>query len=125
MAGRGTDIHVPEECIELGGLHVIGFSPNDSYRIDRQLAGRSARQGKPGSVQFFVAADDETIQMYFPALGKKIARRCKASGESQASFTRQVRVLQETIEKTKYETRKSMTRQDKWMDQIRETIDKE
>ena len=67
MAGRGTDIHIPQECLGLGGLHVVGFSPNDSYRIDRQLAGRSARQGRPGSVQFFVAADDETLQMYAPA----------------------------------------------------------
>ncbi len=125
MAGRGTDIHIPQECLELGGLHVVGFSPNDSYRIDRQLAGRSARQGRPGSVQFFVAADDETLQMYAPALGKKIARRCDSRGESSTSFSKQVRALQENIEKTKYETRKSMTRQDKWMDQIRETIDKE
>ena len=58
MAGRGTDIKLPPEALAAGGLHVIGISPNDSKRIDRQLVGRAARQGQPGSAQFFAAATD-------------------------------------------------------------------
>ena len=49
MAGRGTDIKLGEGVAELGGLHVIGTERHESRRIDRQLAGRCARQGDPGS----------------------------------------------------------------------------
>ena len=58
MAGRGTDIKPDKHALSVGGLHVAAVSPNESPRIDRQLIGRGARQGQPGSAQFFVAADD-------------------------------------------------------------------
>jgi preprotein translocase subunit SecA len=53
MAGRGTDIRIAPEVAALGGLHVIACQTNDSSRIDRQLYGRCARQGEPGSVEHF------------------------------------------------------------------------
>lgn len=67
MAGRGTDIVLAESVREAGGLHVILGESNDFGRIDRQLVGRCARQGDPGSVQRFIALDDELIQRFLPA----------------------------------------------------------
>lgn len=125
MAGRGTDIKVPAKSLDAGGLHVLAFSPNESLRIDRQLAGRAARQGNPGSVQFFVASNDEVIERYAPALGKKIAGRASSTGESKYNFEKELLALQKSIESIKYESRQSMMRHDTWMDMVRETIDKE
>ena len=49
MAGRGTDIKLDDTARAAGGLHVICCQQNASGRIDRQLWGRAARQGDPGS----------------------------------------------------------------------------
>jgi len=61
MAGRGTDIKLAPGVAELGGLHVIGTELHDSPRIDRQLFGRCARQGDPGSCRQFAALDDDLL----------------------------------------------------------------
>jgi preprotein translocase subunit SecA len=61
MAGRGTDIKLAPGVAELGGLHVIGTELHDSPRIDRQLFGRCARQGDPGSCRQFAAIDDDLL----------------------------------------------------------------
>jgi preprotein translocase subunit SecA len=66
MAGRGTDIALDDTVREAGGLHVILGESNDFSRIDRQLVGRCARQGDPGSVQRFIALDDELVQRFLP-----------------------------------------------------------
>jgi len=59
MAGRGTDIKLTAEVKGLGGLAIIGTERHESRRVDRQLRGRSGRQGDPGSSQFFVSLEDE------------------------------------------------------------------
>ena len=64
MAGRGTDIRLSDAARAAGGLHVIATEHHDSVRIDRQLAGRAARQGDPGSARFFAAADDQIIRQF-------------------------------------------------------------
>lgn len=64
MAGRGTDIKLAPEVAEKGGLHVILTEFHESARIDRQLFGRSARQGDPGSVEAIVFLGDELFQRY-------------------------------------------------------------
>lgn len=61
MAGRGTDIKISEDVRRLGGLHVIATEMHSSARIDRQLIGRAARRGDPGSFQFFVSFEDELL----------------------------------------------------------------
>lgn len=66
MAGRGTDIVLDEGVRAKGGLHVIIGEANDFGRIDRQLIGRCARQGDPGSVQRFIAFDEELIRRFLP-----------------------------------------------------------
>ncbi|MBE6406497.1 MAG: preprotein translocase subunit SecA [Lentisphaerae bacterium] len=64
MAGRGTDIKLGEGVAELGGLYVIGSSRHDSRRIDRQLRGRSARQGDPGASRFYVSLEDSLMRLF-------------------------------------------------------------
>lgn len=67
MAGRGTDIVLGPGIAELGGLHVIAAERNVARRIDRQLFGRSARQGDPGSAQAFISLEDELLVHQTPA----------------------------------------------------------
>jgi preprotein translocase subunit SecA len=66
MAGRGTDIRLGEGVAALGGLHVLATERHESGRVDRQLFGRAARQGDPGSAQAFVSLDDELIVRHLP-----------------------------------------------------------
>jgi len=68
MAGRGTDIELGEGVVEVGGLHVILTEYHESPRIDRQLFGRAARQGDPGSGEAIVALDDELFTVHAPRL---------------------------------------------------------
>ena len=64
MAGRGTDIKLTPETRELGGLAIIGTERHESRRVDRQLRGRSGRQGDPGSSQFFVSLEDDLMRLF-------------------------------------------------------------
>lgn len=64
MAGRGTDIKLSKEVIELGGLAILGTERHDSRRIDLQLRGRSGRQGDPGESQFYVSLEDELMKLF-------------------------------------------------------------
>jgi len=99
MAGRGTDIKPDQAALKNGGLFVIGISPNMSTRIDRQLAGRAARQGDPGCCQFFAAASDEVIQVHDPRLGDRIVSHCDANGESRRDFSQSLAQLQNLRER--------------------------
>lgn len=83
MAGRGTDIKLGDGVAQIGGLHVIGTERHESFRIDRQLAGRCARQGDPGHAQFFVSLEDELIE----AFGEKPARRLRARFANRGEMT--------------------------------------
>jgi preprotein translocase subunit SecA len=67
MAGRGTDIKLSPSVAAAGGLHVIATELNDSSRIDRQLFGRCARQGDPGSCEAILALDEDLVTAFFPA----------------------------------------------------------
>ncbi len=81
MAGRGTDIKLGEGVAALGGLHVIGTERHESRRIDRQLAGRSARQGDPGLCQFFVSLEDEIVEAFGEKPAARIRKRHAGKGE--------------------------------------------
>jgi len=69
MAGRGTDIKLGHVVKELGGLHVIATEPHASGRVDRQLFGRAARQGDPGSAQMFASVEDDLFVRHLPHAG--------------------------------------------------------
>ena len=75
MAGRGTDIKLDPQVAQAGGLHVIGTELHESRRIDRQLIGRSARQGDPGSAQFLISIEDPLIRRYRKKRSDRMARR--------------------------------------------------
>ena len=124
MAGRGTDIKIEKEALKIGGLHVIGVSPNLSRRIDRQLVGRAARQGQPGSAQFFAAATDEIFVENESSLVRQIPRRAKSNGESD-DFSKELDALQSMIEARSYKQRQDMILRDRWMDSVREAIEKD
>ncbi len=64
MAGRGTDIKLEAGVPELGGLHVIGTTRHQSRRIDRQLRGRCARLGDPGTSKFYISFEDTLIRLF-------------------------------------------------------------
>jgi preprotein translocase subunit SecA len=76
MAGRGTDIRLGSGLAELGGLHVLGTERHEARRIDRQLAGRSGRQGDPGTSQFFLCLEDELLE----GLGPRRQAKLRAIG---------------------------------------------
>jgi preprotein translocase subunit SecA len=93
MAGRGTDIKPEADIVEAGGLHVLGTERHEARRIDRQLAGRSGRQGDPGSCQFFLALDDELLEGLGPDRQEALRQRGLRGGSSdwqnyQKSFLR-------------------------------------
>jgi len=73
MAGRGTDIPLGAGVEELGGLHVISVEHNESRRIDRQLIGRCARQGAPGSAESILSLEDDILSRYSPKYLQRLA----------------------------------------------------
>jgi len=75
MAGRGTDIKLGHGVATTGGLHVIATERHESGRVDRQLFGRAARQGDPGSAQAFVSAEDELIRRHLPKPAHRLLER--------------------------------------------------
>ena len=82
MAGRGTDIRLDPDVCRAGGLHVIATEMHSSARIDRQLVGRAARQGDPGSCQFFVSLGDELLRCLKP---EKLERLRKSAQPNPAA----------------------------------------
>lgn len=122
MAGRGTDIKLSPEAKQCGGLHVIGTEPNHCRRVDRQLIGRAARQGDPGSAQFFISAEDELIQRRAPQLVSRMQRTCGPGGESCVDFSPDVSQVQRAEEQRQYLARQQMVRSERWLDSVRECV---
>ncbi|MEM7453064.1 MAG: DEAD/DEAH box helicase [Planctomycetota bacterium] len=105
MAGRGTDIKIDPDVIELGGLHVIGTELHTSSRIDRQLFGRCGRQGDPGSVQQFVSAEDELLDLAFGKIpADKMRRRSK--GRTDVWWIKKMIQAQRKVENQHYRARR-------------------
>ena len=106
MAGRGTDIRLAEGVAELGGLHVIVSELHDSARIDRQLIGRCARQGDPGSYRQFVSLEDEILaEVHPPPQLQRLVERCR---ERPARVAQAALRAQRTIEKRHERQRKRL-----------------
>jgi len=119
MAGRGTDIKLGQGVAALGGLHVIATELHESGRVDRQLFGRSGRQGDPGSAQAFVSAEDELIRRHLPAPGRKVLgetlRRSMPGGDRVARAT--FRLAQRRAQKLAYRQRQEILTSDLMLDQ--------
>jgi len=86
MAGRGTDIKPTPESLAAGGLHVLGTERHEAARIDRQLVGRSGRQGDPGSAQFYLALDDELLEGLGHARKDYLSAKGSAAGLDISSW---------------------------------------
>ncbi|MFO1500746.1 MAG: hypothetical protein U1G07_20565 [Verrucomicrobiota bacterium] len=119
MAGRGTDIKLERGVADLGGLHVIATERHESGRVDRQLFGRSARQGDPGSAQAFVSAQDELIRRY---LAKPIQASVRAAIGRQlpghaALGKRAIGLAQTQAQRLAFRQRKAVLRMDDWMEE--------
>ena len=114
MAGRGTDIALEQSVRDKGGLHVILGEANDYGRIDRQLMGRCARQGDPGSVQRFVSLDEEVIRRFVPQwlrqawVGLYRHRPERAQGWSEAMLM----LAQALAQRQAFRQRQSILKQD-------------
>ncbi len=112
LAGRGTDIKPTPEALALGGLAVIVAEPYESQRVDRQLIGRGARQGQPGSARMFVSAEDDLLIAHGPTLAKRITRRTDPMGECRDDLTGELRRLQSDTERSATQLRQQLLAQD-------------
>ncbi len=117
MAGRGTDIHLGEGVAAAGGLHVILTEYHDSPRIDRQLVGRCARQGDPGSTITIVALDDALLRDHGGALYHRL-RGAAAGATSVLLVERARRAAQRRAESIHARTRRDTLQQDRQLDTL-------
>lgn len=110
MAGRGTDIKLGPGVAESGGLHVICSELHESERIDRQLVGRCARQGDPGTWRQYMSLDDHILPV---GLGVQPAAQLKLLGEKNAAaafeqYTSTFKKAQQLVERRHFELRRQM-----------------
>jgi len=112
MAGRGTDIKLGNGIAEIGGLHVIATEHHESGRVDRQLIGRSARQGDSGTAQQFASADDELIRRFLPP---PVATALK--GATWLLGPLLFRKAQSRAQGIAFRQRQSVLRSDTWLDE--------
>ena len=117
MAGRGTDIKLSEEVAAKGGLHVILSEFHESARVDRQLFGRAARQGDPGTVEAIVCLRDELFLRYARLPMLLYARQFKDASRIQALLFRiLVRFAQWNAESQNRRVRMETIKRDrKWL----------
>ncbi len=125
MAGRGTDIKLSKEVIASGGLAIVGTERHDSRRVDRQLRGRSARQGDPGSSQFFVSLEDNLMRLFHSErIAKVMDRMGHEDGEviQHSMVTKSIERAQKKLEENNYGIRKRLLEYDDVMNIQREAI---
>jgi preprotein translocase subunit SecA len=123
MAGRGTDIKLGPGVAEMGGLHVIGTERHESRRIDRQLAGRCARQGDPGFCQFFVSIQDEIIEAYGEKPAIRLRKRYVGKGElTSPGWRRLVLTAQAKKERQHFRDRKLLMEYEKQRAEMRKNM---
>ena len=115
MAGRGTDIALDPAVSNSGGLHVIALSRNPSARVDRQLYGRCARQGDPGSAEAILSLQDSELeQFYSSAMLSLLLALCPGSQSIPGFVSRLVlRLPQQKNERTQRTMRNELMKQDK------------
>ncbi len=123
MAGRGAHIPVAAESLRLGGLHVIGLERHESARIDRQLIGRAARQGQPGSAQFFVSIEDDLLVRHAPSIAARLSALSPGPhGELPAKTAAHFRRVQCAVESADREQRRQLARYDEWLDELKQAL---
>jgi preprotein translocase subunit SecA len=125
MAGRGTDIKLKPGVAEIGGLHVIGTTRHQSRRIDRQLRGRCARQGDPGTSKFYVSFEDSLMRLFTsPRITGFLQRFRPPEGEAISAkvLNKSIETAQKRVEQRNYTIRKHTLEYDDVMNKQREEI---
>ena len=125
MAGRGTDIKLTPEVKAAGGLAIIGTERHESRRVDRQLRGRSGRQGDPGSSVFFISLEDDLMRMFG---SERIAGIMDRMGWEEGEaiehnmISSNVEKAQKKVEENNFGIRKRLIEYDDVMNQQRNVI---
>jgi len=125
MAGRGTDIKLGPGVPELGGLHVMGTERHEARRIDRQLRGRCARQGDPGSSHFYISLEDDLMRLFgSDRIGKLMERVGFNEGDELTHpwLNRSIQSAQKKVEQHNFQIRKRTLEFDDVMNKQREVI---
>lgn len=125
MAGRGTDIKLGAGVKERGGLFILGTERHESRRIDRQLRGRSGRQGDPGTTKFFLSLEDDLMRLFGSDRISSVMERIGIQeGEviQHPLITRSVERAQKKVEENNFSIRKRLLEYDNVMNQQREVI---
>ena len=125
MAGRGTDIKLTPEVKEAGGLAIIGTERHESRRVDRQLRGRSGRQGDPGSSVFYVSFEDQLMRLFATdRVMKMLDTLGLKEGEMIESkmVTRAIENAQKRVEENNFGIRKRLLEYDDVMNKQRTYI---
>ncbi len=125
MAGRGTDIKLTPESRAVGGLAIIGTERHDSRRVDRQLRGRSGRQGDPGSSRFYVSLQDDLMRRFgSDRIAKIMDRLGLKEGEviEHSWITKSIENAQKKVEENNFASRKRLLEYDDVMNKQREVI---
>jgi len=119
MAGRGTDIKLGRGVADLGGLHVIATERHEAGRIDRQLFGRAARQGDPGSAGAIVSLEDELVRRHAPHASAFLRKRYgRTEREVSGLLTRHLLgAAQRRAERLALAQRKGVLKADNWLDE--------
>ncbi len=125
MAGRGTDIKLGAGVPEIGGLHVLGTERHEARRIDRQLRGRCARQGDPGSSHFFISLEDDLMRLFG---SDRIVKYMEKMGLEEGQelthplLNRSIQQAQKRVEQHNFQIRKRTLEYDDVMNKQREVI---
>ena len=125
MAGRGTDIKLTPVVKEKGGLAIIGTERHDSRRVDRQLRGRSGRQGDPGSSQFFVSLEDDLMRLFgSDRIAKVMDQLGHQDGDviQHSMISKSIERAQKKVEENNFGIRKRLLEYDDVMNKQRSTI---
>ncbi len=125
MAGRGTDIKLSDEVKAAGGLAIVGTERHDSRRVDRQLRGRSGRQGDPGSSQFYVSLEDNLMRLFgSDRVAKMMDKMGLEDGEviQHSMMTKSIERAQKKVEENNFGVRKRLLEYDDVMNAQREVV---
>ena len=125
MAGRGTDIKINDEVKSNGGLAIVGTERHDSRRVDRQLRGRSGRQGDPGSSQFYVSLEDNLMRLFgSDRVAKMMDKMGLEEGEviQHSMMTKTIERAQKKVEENNFGIRKRLLEYDDVMNAQREVV---
>ncbi len=125
MAGRGTDIKLPEDVKAAGGLAIIGTERHESRRVDRQLRGRAGRQGDPGSSVFFVSFEDQLMRLFATDRVMKTLDRLGFTEDEMiesSMVNKSIENAQKRVEENNYGIRKRLLEYDDVMNKQRTYI---